>query len=1062
MKKETLRKAISAMTVISIMSGTFAFNAMAESSLTADVYADLNGVVLDFSEDVSVADLAQIKLYNGEAELSASAAVEADGDVALSADLQKNVVYRVSIPAGFTENSPAIEKKFVVKEVFSENFDNTANGSLPSTIVATAGSNYSVQNGEMQHIDDAFYLNYTGTNYTVTYDMKAYETSTGNGATAPNFMRLVYNAADKTTFFASQPCYTMTLRNHEASRDDWMRIGRGGTSWNGSSYSFGDGNYGYDTQNYVDFNYPPAYGKTSNAAIPLDVITAEEDSTAPQAAVIKMTSRKIGNDIDLYIDGRHAVNYIGAARTSDGQPVTEGYFGVQEGAGKKAATVYDNISITACYEPQVVNVTDIYADDGGVYLTFDKDVSAVDSVEGVSLTGPSGNVPFNASVNGKTVTIAAALDTNAMYRVTLGEEFGSGLLTVSEAYSKQFKIKEIVLGAEDFSGATVADNKVTIANDGAMTLLKGNDKENYSLSFKLNVVNAGNPCLRMWYNAATTGNLYSETNKGYFVILNKASTTFKPSANKYFGVDHDITTNFTKTYSEGSTLKLKKNGRNSDIYLNGAQIASYAPAETYTLSGTAYSFGTTGYFGIWNVSSEANGYSGSWPVTLSDVKMTYFAEYNPQPMTVESCYADKQGVMIDFSGNIADLDDSMVNSIEVSLNGDKLAIKDYKIEGDKLILNTANKLQLNSVYDVEIPTGFGTESLLLENKYLAQFKLREEFVEDFADTVYNGGIVIESSKDKVYDGALYLHNDTVYVKNTNNYKTYTLAYDVKSYQVKTGTNEDGSAKYEQHSPYSFRPFFAAEDKFFTSCEAYVWQIDNNPDNNKTYINRGGPNKNDDGTWSGYNLGQYNVNDAADSYAASLPEGKLSTTSTETTVPYAIAEETTGTTEFTVRKDRNLANLYIDGNYASSLNLGNMEYGYFGIQDGAGQAAYIIDNIRMTVCEPVTSTVRTLKLTVKDASGNAIDSVNGISYAKGEVLVKNYTNKAMPVICVVAAYDANNKLLGAKILKKDSIAAMTQESYSYEFNNISNATEISAFCWDSFNTIVPYCNAVTVK
>lgn len=1073
MKKTNLRKIISAATAISIVSGMLAFNAMAESSLTADVYADLNGVVLDFSEDVSVADLTKIKLYNGDTEITVEPSVESDGDVILGAALEKNVVYTVNIPEGFTENSPVIEKKFVVKEVFSENFDETANGKLPATIVATAGTDYSVQEKEMQHINGAFYLDYTGTNYTVSYDMKAYQTSTGTtataenkyaGDTAPQFMRLIYNAPDKTKGFTSQPCYTMTLRNHEASRADWMRISRGGTAWDSanSKYAFNDGNYGQEGQAYVDYNYPPAYGVTSNAAIPLDVITAQEDAEAPQAEVIKMTSRKIGNDIDLYIDGRHAVNYTGAARTEAGEIVTEGYFGVQEGYGKKAATVYDNISITACFEPQETKVTNIYADAQGVYLTFDREVSGVDSFEGISLTSSSGDVTFDASVSGNVLTIGAELETDKLYSVSLNDEFGAGAVTLGEEYSKKFKVKEITLAAEDFSGATVTDNTVTVANNGVMTLLKGNDKENYSLSFKLNVTDGGNPYLRMWYNAATTGTFHSTSNKAYVVRFWKNKTTLRPCANKQFIDDNDISISHTESYSDGSVIKLKKNGRNSDIYLNGTQIAAYAPSETYTISGADYSFGTTGYFGIWNCSSEANGYTGSWPVTLSDVTMTYFAEYDPKPMTVEGYYADKEGVVIDFSGDISDIDENTVNSAELSSNGDKVAVAGYMTEGDKLILDAAEELELNTVYDIELPAGFGTESLILEDKYIAQFKLKEEFVEDFADTAYNGGIKFSSTKDKIYNGELYLYDSTVYVKNTNNYKAYTLDFDLKSYQVVTGTNDDGTLKYEAHAPYAFRPFFTKEDAFFTACEGYVWEIENKPTEEKTIIQRGGSNQNDDGTWSGYSNGKYNVNGVSDSYAAALPEGTLSTTHANITVPYAVATETTGTTEITVRKNKNLANLYIDGGYASSLNLSDWENSYFGIQDGAGQAAYIIDNMRLTICEPVTSTVRTLKVTVKDAEGKAIDSLSGISYAKGEVLVKNYRDIVMPAVCVIAAYDENNKLLAAKVLKKNNIAAKTQESFTYEFNNISGVTEISAFCWDSFDTIVPYCNAVTIE
>ena len=1074
MKKTNLKKVLSVLTAVSVASGLSVFNVLAESSLTADVYADLTGVVLDFSADVSSAELTGIKLYKEGVEVKGFIPeIETEGDVLISTQITKDTVYTVNIPAGFTENSQAIEKKFVVKEVFSENFDETENGKLPETIVASADDECSVQEKEMQHIDGVFYLDYTGTNYTVTYDIKVYQTSTGTtsaaenkyaGATAPQYMRLIYNAPDKTKYLTSQPCYTMSLKNHEASRADWMRISRGGTSWDSanSNYVFSDENYGYDAQAYIDYNYPPAYGVTSNAAIPLDIITAEEDAEAPQAEVIKITSRKIANDIDLYIDGRHAVNYIGAERTADGKILTEGYFGVQEGYGKKAATVYDNISITTCIEPKEANVTDIYADADGIYLTFDNEVSGIADFDGISLADGSGEVAFAPSVNKNVLTIAAELETDTLYSISLNDKFGDGIVNLKEEYIKQFRVKEIAVADEDFLGATVADNTVTIANNGEMTLLKGNEMEKYSLSFTLNVKDGGDPYLRMWYNAATTGNFHSTSNKAYVIRFWKNRTTLRPCANQMFVDDNDISISHTETYSDGSTIKLKKNGRNSDVYLNGTQIAAYTPNETYTIGGADYTFGTTGYFGIWNCSVEANGYSGSWPVTLSDFTMTYFSEYDPKPMTVEGYYADKEGILIDFSGDISDIDENAVNSASVSSNGDKVTVEGYMVQSDKLVLNTAQELELNTIYDIELPAGFGTDNLILEDKYLAQFKLKEEFVEDFADIAYSGGIQLSSEKDKIYNGELYLYDSTVYVKDTNNYKEYTLSFDLKSYQVVTGTNDDGSVQYAANAPYAFRPFFTKEDAFFTSCEGYVWQIENRPTEGRVIINRGGSNQSEDGTWSGYSSGKYNVNGVADSYAVVLPEGKLSTSHADITVPYTVSAATTGTTEITVRKVENLANLYLDGGYASSLSLSDWENSYFGIQDGANQAAYVIDNISLTICEPVASTVRSLKVTVKDSEGKDIEQLSGITSAQGEVLVKNYTDNDMPAVCVIAAYDENNRLLAAKILKMDTIEAKTQESFTYEFNNISGVTEISAFCWDNFDTIVPYCNAITVR
>lgn len=1070
MKRKNFKRVISGIAAMSLLASVGAVNVMADSTLAASVYADDNGVVLDFSQAIeNTADLSGIELYKAGVKADGfTAAVEADGDVVLTGAVERNAMYTVKVPAGFVDGSSAIEKKFVVKEVFSENFDSTENGKLPSTIVGTAGGSLSVQNGEMQHTDGSFYLDYTGKNYTVSYDVKAYQTSSGTkateankyaGDTAPGFMRLLYNVGSKTTSFTKQGCYSMSLRNHEASRADVMRISRGGTKWNGSGWSFNDGNSDY-TQAYVDYPHSPAYGVTSNAAVPLSVIT---DADAPQAAAFKLTSRKIANDIDLYVDGAHAANYIGGARTATNDILTEGYFGVQEGFGGKCASVYDNISITACFEPTNTEVTDIYADAYGVYLTFGADVTDITDTAGITLTDSKGDsVPFTVSGKGKTLTLSAALSSD-VYSVSVGEGFGGGVIALENEYTKQFKVKEVALADSDFKGATVENGVVTIAKDGQLTLLKGNDKKNYTLSFKLNVEGQRKPNLRMWYNAQNIGTFHDKNNRAYVLCYNVNEVTFKPCANAVFNSQDNVTiTHANPINTDGSrNVSLRKMGRNSDMYVNGTNIASFTPNTTYTVGSNSVTYDETGYFGIWNVSHESNSGTSTY-VTLSDVKLTYFAEYDPKPMTVSGWYADKEGVIVTFDKDMSDISADQLSKVSVTENGEEIAIESIKADGGKVVIETKEELKNNTVYDVELEKGFGTESFVLTDKFLAQFKLTEKFYEDFSDSVFDGGIVAgTAAKDKQYEGAFYLWADTMYIKDTKNYASYTLSFDLKSYSTKK-TNDEGVETTEA-APMYFRPFFTGEDKFFTACEAYVWGVTNKADS--VLVSRGGP-KYDETTqtWSGYDGTKYNVNGQNDIYSKSLNYGKL--TADAAGAPYSIDTETAGSNVVTVRKNGTLAQLYFDGGYASSLNLpSSFETCYFGVQNGqAGQKAYIIDNVRLTVCEPVTSTVRALKLTVNDADGNKLESLSGISYAKGEVTVKNYTDGEKPVVCVVAAYDEHNKLLAANIIEIENgkLAKKSSQTKPYELKSISGVKEISVFCWDSFDTIVPYCSAVTVK
>ena len=99
-----------------------------------------------------------------------------------------------------------------------------------------------------------------------------------------------------------------------------------------------------------------------------------------------------------------------------------------------------------------------------------------------------------------------------------------------------------------------------------------------------------------------------------------------------------------------------------------------------------------------------------------------------------------------------------------------------------------------------------------------------------------------------------------------------------------------------------------------------------------------------------------------------------------------------------------------------------------------------------------------KYLLKLSDGNTIEAVGGQSTIKGNVIISNLYETEKPVTVVIAAY-IDDTMISSKIINTSSkIQAGAVMNCPYELTGVETANNIKVFVWDSFEGMVPYCEA----
>ncbi len=448
-------------------------------------------------------------------------------------------------------------------------------------------------------------------------------------------------------------------------------------------------------------------------------------------------------------------------------------------------------------------------------------------------------------------------------------------------------------------------------------------------------------------------------------------------------------------------------------------------------------------------------------VVVDDIVITTCAVVDVDDMTTEiytvkDIWADLEGIYVEFDKPLVDDDDfSQITLVENKRD------KDFDVTVDEELITIVPKGGMNVnglVYTLTIPEKFEPREFALTDKaYSESFSVTEIVNEDFSgsgidedkimvmyDDSPNDITELPTAKAEISNGAYLLRDATLALPGVSSYNDYIVEFDATVYTSvlnRTWEDEAFNSSYYDAVP-NINMWYNSGN--FTGCEGgYLWNI-KNATVQKKYLTKEGIQTSFETVDStpisfgdAYYLFEENGFTVVESGESFDPDNTLAW---NTEIMADIPDRSTHqAAKYPVRVEKNskAAKYFLDNKLQSEF-IGNEEdvheNGIFGI-DVSGTEYVVIDNLVAY-------------------SYTEIDEIT-VAVDESNVTVTNITAVEKPVVIVVAAYDANNRMIDAWVSDTKTIKA--EDTISKEFDLQTNgAAKIKAFVWDNMTNLMPYC------
>ena len=315
------------------------FNISVSAAEEFSLYADLNGIYLDFNVDITNCDTTKINVLR-EGETVTYTANTNGKALELLCDVEPYSQYEITIASGFMSNWEEISKKFYIRYLFEEDFSRSSNfGAYFNTNNSAANGKIQDEKAIFRHYQEGFPAGgaiQNAENYTVSFDIESYKE---DSAYAPSLL-IGFNINDiekdmiSTSLTNSFGWRLMSTYVRRISVVDGVRVFDNGEKISIDEWQVGEAVY--ENGQY----------------------TVSQATTARKIEIVKK-----GAIATLKIDGEIIDTY-----ETDGD--TTGYFCLKE-HDSLALNVIDNMIITECVatEVQEENQAGIYIRDGRLNIT---------------------------------------------------------------------------------------------------------------------------------------------------------------------------------------------------------------------------------------------------------------------------------------------------------------------------------------------------------------------------------------------------------------------------------------------------------------------------------------------------------------------------------------------------------------------------------------------------------------------------------------------------------------------------------------------------------------------
>lgn len=1041
-----MKKTLTKVLALSMVMSTMNFSVKAESTLTADIYADVNHFAIDFSEDISSADISGITLTRGGTKVEFTPSATDADTVTLTGTFERDKDYVLTIPAGFTEGSAEIKKAVTIKTLGENDFNDSSKiiSGEASADGIFKGGNWGVVDGKLYALNK-FSIQATKdvADYTMSFKYIPYGTS-GNEP-ASRAWDYIYDSTNFNGDASVKKSFTLYNNGngihakHEDGSNNYTKIADAQTtglytSTETEGYIAGAKSIGNDYYFQPIDEYKP--------------VTIEKHTKETETAGTFDVSATISMGADSFTSNATITPTV----------YTSGSSIFRFGWGN--VIVIDDFLLTTTVVNDIKNISvnDIYADKDGVYVTLSDELTEIsdETKIGIYDARTGAEIKTTKTISGNTVTLTpeSNLVIGKYYTVKAEEGFGSAVMILDTSVEQIFRIKKVV--DEDFAedlgifagqSANATWQNGALRKQGYLVVNEVKGLANYTMSFDFApYIPASDKNFRsFFYTEGPSKFVLNAKNDGFRIFVENsnlkyttATTTKAEGATSYsltYGTDSVDTgvsesvfgTYVNSVYTDGAYIpfKVKKYGTGAALSLNNKEEVYYDLGKE---SSTEYYFETQRFL-------------------MDNLLITTYEEVDEIPtLKVTDYYADQYGVYVTFSNEIEDLES--VSGIELLENGKVVTISDYTVSGNTLTISS--NLKKDTTYDLSIPAGFGTDELATDTPYAKQFKVKEIYFENFdgedasvSTTNAHGWAslkthIIKNGTDGMLSvlGGYYNPN----VPKLGTLEKYTMDFTVGRYL-------DSSAK-STGSSFHIN-FMTPSITNGTTNVGYGYGINlsnmsrmKNIDDGKGWVSANASVEYDtQGTGTGEFLDDdgnfYKTGDANDAPELNFdaPEYK-----------------------YTIAKNKTVANTYVTGKLVDTFDTeATYNKGYFSLYVNSS-AAVTIDDVDITTCEEIASEVGIASVSVL-SGGSEIENLEGsIKTVSGVAKIRNYSESKKAVIAAVAVYGEYNELLGV-IIPSDLTSLDAYDTYEleYSFETEKNIKEIGVMVWNDMENITPYTN-----
>ena len=1005
---------------------------------TSSVYVDFEGV-----DDLTAAeDLSAIKLLTADGSQVEATVNAMDSDTAVikpAAELTKDVLYKVSVDSAIGLASD-YEKTFAVTNIFTDDFESYAEGAdiwKQKTFTNTRKAMSVNDNNKMVLYAPGF-VSPTDANAAdwsdYTLKMKhgfAYTCGSLEGSDHVTDYSLYFLATDHSNG------YRIRFANHFEA---YLEKVTDGTS-----------------KQLAEVGLYDLLGQN---------IDKNDDGTNTAAETTTMF------DFKLTVSNGMAYFYIDDKLALQGRIDVEnpkGTFAFSTNGGASSLAIIDDVELSKMVEPKNVNVTDYSVDSKKVTVEFDDELGAISDFSFITLTADGTEVDCNYTVSGNEISVVpqSGINSDAIYELSVNSGYINSLSNIEAGFNKMFGLK--TLFADDFEGNATADGSTTAAgwagganNRQAVTI--NNDKmfwvyNAYNLLSPTTVTGASEwadytiEMERGFSNgfgseSTNQSGLYAsmiyfcstDQNNGYRIRFDANNASLQ----KVTG-GTATTIGSPVTFSE-SPLKASLNVAATADSSNSPQMYDFKVA----VKGTTVRFyiddnlileetidaGAKGKFGLVTSSIAYN--------FVDDVVITNVVEYEPETVAVNSYNVRDNEIVLKFDKSIAKLDENGQDLIVVE-DGDSEIECTYEVNGDEIIVKpVSGAFTVGKAYDVSVMPGNLNPIQSVTTPFLKRFNVKTLFADDFES--YESGTQIWSQKSfTVARNALAVNGDNKMVlchpglvtpvdENSAAWSDYTLKMShgfSKSCSSITSNTLDYIYNYSLH--------------FLSDDNGNGYQLFFESNGNKVSLQQitgrvvSGGSVNE-GTAT-------TIGNSETLTSSSLGEQLVNADTPENAKMYDFKLTVSGGNVYFYINDKLILEETLPEDGPTS--------GTFGFRDVTTYWS-VIDDVTLTSIEYLNPTVEFGKLTVYGSDGTEINTPVGQTAVSGNVVVKNFTDSAQPLKVIVAAYGADNEMLGAQIIPNvSSIDAHANKPYNFSLSGIDGVKTVKVYAWDDFTNLSPY-------